>query len=1713
MKLRIQLILFTLLMAVTNISADVAVLNFYADGQHILSADVNAGTSYTLSTLLADSGIVMTGTGCRDYNFVGWKTGGPVVGDETPTLVTNVTPLANMNFYAVYEKTGAAPNRFKRITSTKDLHADEQYLLVCYYEWDGDIYYGPSYFAMENVENETSLYYRNGDSAYIDARGQKCALYARRYYLRARQLTPDAGVIDNPANAVVWTLGGSDEHWTLTNVATPTKSLNISSNYSDAAYLYNDALYEYTPDYNDHLLANTGNTFAITAANGRFNFRADNGYYLSYSEDDDDYFITKTSNSWSFYLYKKESAYTSFPNCEDWKLWLDAADGFVGTSANHKVDSLEREPGAGIILPAATPPSCDITWTFAGWSSEVPIQGTTDLRVTLHSPGTLYHPMYDGEILYAVYYKTETITKYVKTTTSPLTNGTYLIVAKDGNYYYPMGSNQVNSTPWTNTLRYYAVQATTTVEVNASGEIIGAQNSQFEWNWTSNNSRFQNVLDGTRYVNPNRTGAGYNGNPYYYNVIGGAASLTLNLSGELWAISRGRNRLVYQEGEFFDYYDNSSSYPMFYLFKKSTISVTTHTSYPHCTKYSITLDACGGTIGGIAGKVTDVLQEETAGAGWVLPSCTPRCSDDGWEFAGWLEGDDLAAVEDVDFTGLHSGRYVPSRDGIKLYAVYRRILDRFQIIHGPSGIVSGDTYLITNYAKESDESEDIYDWMLSGTRSGSFLTAVRAGAPQNNEGYYIEESDSTLMWVITEAGSNWNFQNLSTSQYLYIGTDGSTSTTIGANPIITQDYDGFAMFIYNDNVDVLYCDFANLAFKAENRVGHILYIFRRAKEFTSWPHCETEKFTVNFDAGNGTAGATSLTETEAYSGVTLPDAYANSDCSKEGWTFAGWATSPIREESDVLTVDLWPAGAHYSLTSNNSTLYAVYYVKEDTYKRLGAVADLRLGVNYIVATDGNKALGNTMTASDTTITAIDISAIVDGNVVTSTNAALEWRLQGRAGEYVLYNPANNVYIDLRTARHAYLATTAVDNFLISYVSGSFRVHSNQSIVGYAAPKYLSYNETASAFNTAEVARLSTLYFYQQEAIYHSSPSCISDVDVIKWETAADGNYVTVESYLLSGEPAMDGASGHATDQATDKSGTAQDGTWLIKYTDASLAPCSQTTVAWGDKTADIRIPYIVDENTTSTDLLGATDCRTCDLVVMSGNTFTVDNNKRLHMVTVQEGATLNIADGATLTVNSLVLGANSDQNAPIVNLNNLGAIVLKNGELYYDLRIPEDRYYWISLPFASQTQEISYSNVAANGGMPVYNEDFFVYYYDGASRAADANAGSVKDTYWTPVAANGVDYTMQAGQGYLFAILDQASTPQTDGRYHTKRVMRFTMRPPVATWLTQERVGGSKTTTVSPSACTDSRQAFHAGWNLIGNPYMHAYNTGTVSGGDESGLSNGAWTKEIKNAVWTGSWILDETDPTNRPTNVPYITVFDPAATDEYPYSQSLATDFDFRPFQAVFVQVNEGNSLNFLANMAVPASAPAYKRFIQPEVPVRTGVTLSGLGRSDRTGIVLSNEYTTQYEIGADLQKMFNGGLNLYTLNADNQQLAFNGLSEEDAIAPIPVGVTIPTTGEYTFAFDADKYSMQALDKLMLIDYVQDTQTNLLYGNYTFTADQGRNENRFALLVRLAKTPQITTELDNIYDADKPRKIIRDGMLFILRDDKMYNAVGIEVR
>jgi hypothetical protein len=81
------------------------------------------------------------------------------------------------------------------------------------------------------------------------------------------------------------------------------------------------------------------------------------------------------------------------------------------------------------------------------------------------------------------------------------------------------------------------------------------------------------------------------------------------------------------------------------------------------------------------------------------------------------------------------------------------------------------------------------------------------------------------------------------------------------------------------------------------------------------------------------------------------------------------------------------------------------------------------------------------------------------------------------------------------------------------------------------------------------------------------------------------------------------------------------------------------------------------------------------------------------------------------------------------------------------------------------------------------------------------------------------------------------------------------------------------------------------------------------------------------------------------------------------------------------------------------------------------------------------------------------------------------------------------------------------------LIDYEQGTSTNLLVSDYTITLDTGTFNQRFAL--RLVPD-KVATSVDNIgngADGDKVRKLLIDGVLYLVKDGAVYDAQGHAIR
>lgn len=227
----------------------------------------------------------------------------------------------------------------------------------------------------------------------------------------------------------------------------------------------------------------------------------------------------------------------------------------------------------------------------------------------------------------------------------------------------------------------------------------------------------------------------------------------------------------------------------------------------------------------------------------------------------------------------------------------------------------------------------------------------------------------------------------------------------------------------------------------------------------------------------------------------------------------------------------------------------------------------------------------------------------------------------------------------------------------------------------------------------------------------------------------------------------------------------------------------------------------------------------------------------------------------------------------------------------------------------------------------------------------------------------------------------------------------------------------------------------------------------------------------------------------------------------------------DIKPFTAVFIQGDGQGQMTF--GMYPPTQAP--KRMLQAD-PCETrdhtvfvGLTIHGNGQMDKTSLRLRPDFTEEYKLNLDLLKFttfYTSRPQIY-FKTENDQLAYRAVSDSLAANTwLPVGVYCRDAGEYTFAL-YDRYVWDEVEAVYLRDNVTGAETNLLMGNYTITTTgQIYTNTRFAVKVLLRRKVKDTpTMIDHTEDPNAPRKFFRDGLLYIMRDGKVYDLTGKPVQ
>ena len=485
-------------------------------------------------------------------------------------------------------------------------------------------------------------------------------------------------------------------------------------------------------------------------------------------------------------------------------------------------------------------------------------------------------------------------------------------------------------------------------------------------------------------------------------------------------------------------------------------------------------------------------------------------------------------------------------------------------------------------------------------------------------------------------------------------------------------------------------------------------------------------------------------------------------------------------------------------------------------------------------------------------------------------------------------------------------------------------------------------------------------------------------------------------------------------------------------------------------------------------------------------------------VYVYGGKTLNIQPGST-TINSLTLkgGLQSDGSykMPIVWVPEGATLVRNSNKIYLDLVVNAKNYYPFAVPFATKNdQYLDYLDPVLNAAS-TYGTHFVIKTYDGARRATK---GEDRDNNWGRVlrhqSAENPSY-LQPGVGYIITAL---TYPDKD-----TATIRIPMTVP-NTWFEngeQAVVGTTVRKTIAVTAhggAAATEHQRHAGWNFVASPYLTNFAGGNVENNGGLEYINGELTVN-------GGWVYGG-DP------VPYVTI--PAYDFSY-YTQHKLSDVKLSPEWSFFVQIGTSGTMNFSTDgrQEIPASIAARHDAAQ-SIRMDVDIVLSDKHHSDQMGLIICDRFTSAYEIGYDLEKMFGSAYNLtvYTLMEDNTPLAYQALAIHSNMQVIPVGYRVPEQGDYTFALNQSTSSIDLLneqyEQLILVDYETGALTNLLNSSYTFTSPRTQSNSRFAIYAVMRQ--DIPTDLPNIDDGDtSTRKILHNGHLYILREGKVYNGHG----
>ncbi|MBP5476368.1 MAG: InlB B-repeat-containing protein, partial [Paludibacteraceae bacterium] len=824
-------------------------------------------------------------------------------------------------------------------------------------------------------------------------------------------------------------------------------------------------------------------------------------------------------------------------------------------------------------------------------------------------------------------------------------------------------------------------------------------------------------------------------------------------------------------------------------------------------------------------------------------------------------------------------------------------------------------------------------------------------------------------------------------------------------------------------------------------------------------------YTISFDSNGGSA-VSSITN-EWGSAVTAP-----ADPTRDGYTFAGWtpavpATMPVENmecvaQWNVVTYNLTYEGLNGATNSNPAT----YTVETPTI----TLADpgVRTGYTFTGWTCGGEAITQIVLGStgDKTITANwTLNAVTILWKSEDGLTTLETDEQVNIGDTPSFD--GETPVKDATAQYTYTfdgwATEAngakvyeINGLPAVTAAATYYAHFSNTVNNYT----VSIVSSSTDYGTVDVASVATVPY---GTVISTSANTINvnGTTVIATKKTDNAEYTYTFDGWTNGTAAVEGdltVTANFTRTTNTYTVTWKNYEGTVLETDENVA--YGTTPVYNGATPtkpnDGTYDYAftgwspeVEDVTGNATYTAQFVAVFPDLDVVSAETLSMTATNT--NTTIHESGILTIPDGMTLTTTNFILKATTTTSGQLF----ADAANINAANAYFDLTLNAQTRTWygVGVPWRVNAEY----GIYGDGKHLVLGKDFDIIWYDGAERAA---WGPVNNCYkYLEDIGNPDNRIVEPGRMYFMFF----ARP-----YNVIRFKKIAGEPLV--YDPADGVFGGD----DVSRFEGSTDETNWNWNGIANSYLKHVTT--------------------ENAVSFAYRYKNVNMDANKTTQWELVTNF---AGSKYVVGQP------------VMVQVPNSGTGNVWNVPASPSLAPVRKMTADGDVDRAEVLLTAHTGATDRILCVVKDDAEDKYTIGDDLVKFTtsNDVPQLWIRNYKHA-LAVNTIRLENNIANYPLTIVSPKAGDYKLSL----VNRLATGIHLYLTFNGEAIADLTEGKYTLSLGK---ETSKAYGLRLVRGPRGTvTGVDEALSGkENVEKVVMDGVLYIIRQGKVYDAQGKFIR